>query len=304
MKISKYIEKNIPLCSHKRVLITGANSGIGFEAAKILVSKGAELIFACRNLVKAEKAKEAILKLFPSAKITVFQYDQASFASIDRFVSQIKEKYDYIDATILNAGIYHPAPNQFTADGFPLTIGTNYLGAFYFLERILPFLEKNAQGKIIFVSSLTYKFHKIKDYKFLTQEGKSTNKSYGISKICVAKLFLAYQKKTKLRVYLMHPGVASTNIFSSSDTRFPKWFMSLAHSVLPLFTHSPQKASLGIVNLVCCDHFENGTVLGPRGLGEWRGFPKKRKLPKHVFQNVDRLMEETMKIIENKEVTE
>ncbi len=299
MKISQYIEQKIPLCQNKRVLITGANSGIGFEAAKILASKGAELIFACRNMNKAQKAKDDILALYPNTSITILPYDQASFKSIDNFVSLLKEQFDYIDVLVLNAGIYHPAANLVTEDGFPLTIGTNYIGAYYFLKQVLPFLEQNENGKIVFVSSLTYKYNKIKSFECLSKK-INPHKSYGQSKICLAKLFLSCLKKTKLRVYLMHPGVASTNIFSSKDTHFPKWFMALAHKVLPLFTHSPKKAALGIVYLVSHDDLDNGLVLGPRGLFEWSGYPKKRELPRHVYKNVDALIDATEQVIKEK----
>ncbi len=299
MRVEKYVEKNIPCANGKRILITGANSGIGFAASLLFAEKGAELIFACRNRNKAEEAKKELLSKYPQTKVDIYYYDQSSFSSIESFVKQIKDNYEYLDAIVLNAGIYHPSPNQFTIDGYPLTIGTNYIGVYYFLKCIDDYLHDH-KTKIIFVSSLTYKYQKIKDYSFLIHEGKKTGKSYGISKICLAKLFIYYLKNTNFDVYLMHPGVASTNIFSSQDTKFPKWFISLAHLFLPLFTHSPKKASLGIVQLVLSKDYQRGTILGPQGLFEWCGYPKKRKLPKHIYQEVDKLIEETNKVIEVK----
>lgn len=299
MRVEKYVEKNIPRGDGKRILITGANSGIGFAASLLLAEKGAELIFACRNLDKAQAAKQELLNKYPDVKVSIYCYDQSSFASIESFVKQIKQDYEYLDAIVLNAGIYHPSSNQLTSDGYPLTIGTNYLGVYYLLKCMDDYLQ-NQKAKIIFISSLTYKYQRIKDYAFLYREGKKTGKSYGLSKICLAKLFVYYLKNTTLDVYLMHPGVASTNIFSSKDTKFPKWFISLAHLLLPLFTHSPKKASLGIVRLALSKDDQRGTVLGPRGLFEWCGYPKRRKLPKHIYQDVDKLIEETNKAIEVK----
>lgn len=299
MRVEKYVEKNIPCGNGKRILITGANSGIGFAASLLLAEKGAELIFACRNINKAQTAKKELLSKYPEAKVDIYHYDQSSFASIESFVQQIKQDYEHLDAIVLNAGIYHPSPDQLTMDGYPLTIGTNYIGVYYLLKCMSDYLQ-NQKTKIIFVSSLTYKYQKIKKYSFLYHEGKKTGKSYGVSKICLAKLFVYYLKNTTFDVYLMHPGVASTNIFSSKDTKFPKWFISLAHLLLPLFTHSPKKASLGIVQLSLSEDYQRGTILGPRGLFEWCGYPKKRKLPKHIYQDVDKLMEETKNVIEVK----
>lgn len=300
MKVEKWIDRNIPSLQGKRILITGANSGIGFEAAKIFASKGAELLLACRNAKRAEKAKEDILALYPKTKITILSYDQSSFESIDNCVASIIQQFDYIDVVVCNAGIYHPEKHLVTKDGFPLTMGTNYIGCYYFVEKLRPFLEKHPNGRIIFVSSLTYKTKKKINENILTMTEERVTESYKASKIAIAKYFSVLVSKTPLCVLMMHPGVASTNIYSSTNSHFPRWFMSLAHRVLPIFTHSPKKASLGIVLLASQENATSGTILGPRGLGEWSGFPKKRKLPKRHLQDAEQFVSFTKNLVEKK----
>lgn len=301
MKVEKWIDQNIPSLQGKRILITGANSGIGFEAAKIFASKEAELLMACRNANRAEKAKEEILSLYPKTKITILSYDQSSFESIDGCVSSIIQQFDSIDVVVCNAGIYHPEKHLTTKDGFPLTIGTNYIGCYYFVEKLRPFLEKNPNGRIIFVSSLIYKTRKKINTDVLTMTEEHATESYKASKIAIGKYFSTLISKTSLCVLMMHPGVSSTNIYSSTNSHFPRWFMALAHRVLPIFTHSPKKACLGIVLLASQKNVTSGTILGPRGLGEWSGFPKKRKLPKWHLQDAEEFVSFTKNLIKKKE---
>lgn len=90
------------------IIITGANSGLGYSATKHFLHLGMTVIMACRNLTKANEAREELLKLYPNGKIIVLPYDQADFVSIDRFVREIATNYPHFDSLILNAGIYHP----------------------------------------------------------------------------------------------------------------------------------------------------------------------------------------------------
>lgn len=296
MKCETYIEKNIPSLEGKNVLITGANSGIGFEAATIFASKGARVLLACRNEKKAEIARNKILSLYPNSQVEIYLYDQSSLTSIEKMANEIQRKETKIDVTICNAGIFHPKASSYTEDGFPLTIGTNYIGCFYLVQCLLPFLEENKEGRLIFVSSLTYRLHKKLNEKYLLEEEKNVSKSYGASKSYIVRMFLYYVEHSSLKVFLMHPGVASTNIFSSQDTKFPKWFISLAHKVLPLFTHSPKKASLGMLYLAS-NEVSSGCFVEPRGIGSWCGFPRKRKIEKAMKKDVERLYEDTQKLI-------
>ena len=88
-RIDKYIEKNIKDVTNKNIVITGANSGIGFESMMVLAKKGANVIMACRSLKRAQNAKEKVLKEYPNALIDIIEYDQSSFESIDNFINNL-----------------------------------------------------------------------------------------------------------------------------------------------------------------------------------------------------------------------
>ena len=298
MSVNKWIEKNIKSLDGKRIVITGANSGIGFEAAKICAFKGATVILACRSFERASKAVQLIKNDYPNAKLSIMIYDQSSLKSIDEFVNNLINEYEYIDALIANAGIYHPSMNQKTKDNLPLTLGVNYFGCYYLVNKLLPYLEQNENSRIILVSSLTYRFAKYKNLSFLEEDDKNVSKNYGLSKLAIAKLFIHLINNSKVKVLMMHPGISSTNIFSSSNNNFPRWFQKLAHIFLPLFTHSPHKACLGMVKLASDENIENGTYLGPRGPFGISGYPIKKRIPKRIYKDVSLFIDETNKILE------
>lgn len=293
-RIDKYIEKNIKDVTNKNIVITGANSGIGFESMMVLAKKGANVIMACRSLKRAQNAKEKVLKEYPNALIDIIEYDQSSFESIDNFINNLFKKYSKIDVLVCNAGIFHPEKGLKTKDGYPLTIGTNYIGLFYLLENI-----KNRLGntKIIIVSSVVYRYTKYKDYKFLLEENTSVFNQYKLSKTAITNYFYYLSQNTNLNIYMMHPGVSSTNIFSNPNVSYWKWFKSLAKWVMSFVVHSPKKAALGI-SLLASKDYPNHTFLGPRGIGQISGYPKVIKLKNSGKKYANELYINTKKAIE------
>ncbi len=293
-RIDKYIEKNIKDVTNKNIVITGANSGIGFESMMVLAKKGANVIMACRSLKRAQNAKDKVLKEYPNALIDIIEYDQSSFESIDNFINNLFKKYSKIDVLVCNAGIFHPEKGLKTKDGYPLTIGTNYIGLFYLLENI-----KNRLGntKIIIVSSVVYRYTKYKDYKFLLEENTSVFNQYKLSKTAITNYFYYLSQNTNLNIYMMHPGVSSTNIFSNPNVSYWKWFKSLAKWVMSVVVHSPKKAALGI-SLLASKDYPNHTFLGPRGIGQISGYPKVIKLKNSGKKYANELYINTKKAIE------
>ena len=295
-KLDRYINEKINNCNDKIVVITGANSGLGFETMRVLASKGAHIVMACRSIERASNARDKVINEFKDSKIDILEYDQSSFASIDNFIVKLKENYPYIDVLVCNAGIFHPEAGKVTKDNYPLTIGTNYLGLFYLVEKLRDnYLQKT---KLILVSSIVYKYSKIKDYKFLKEENYKAFKQYCISKLCIARYFEYLRHNTDLNVYLMHPGVSATNIFTSPTSSYKKWFKNLANKLLPLIVHSPKKAALSI-SLLSANEYDNHTFLGPRGLFEISGYPRILKLRKNGRKHYDVLFQETQNAIKD-----
>ena len=298
MKYLKWVEKNCCSLEGKNIIVTGANSGIGLELTKYLCYLGAHVIMACRSINRAENAKATILKDIPNASLEIMEYDQSDTKSIETFYSKYLEKYNSLFALVNNAGIYHPAKDSKASNGYPLTIMTNYLGGYYLSKLFLPLLEKNDDSRLVFECSIAANFNKFKSLDFLSKSMKNTNIEYNLSKLAIGKGFcyLANQGYNT-KVLMAHPGIASTNIFSSKGNSFARWFKWLATKLLPIFVHSTAKASLGLLKCVANKTIKNGTYLGPRGLLHIGGYPKTIKPSRYFQKNNDQLILETEDII-------
>ena len=187
----KWTSKNIPDLSGKVFIVTGANSGIGFEAAKEFARKGAKTILASRNLDKAKRALAKIQKEIPAATAEVMQLDLANLDSTQKFAAEFKEKYDRLDALVNNAGIMM-VPYQQTADGFESQVGTNHLGHFALTGLLHDLLSKTEGARVVNVSSNGHRFGEMDFDNFMFEDDKeySRTKAYGNSKL--ANLLFTY----------------------------------------------------------------------------------------------------------------
>lgn len=275
LKYLNYIHKNISSFENKVIVVTGANSGIGFCVATYLSYLGAKVIMACRNVDKAKAAINEIKKYVPSAQLDFIKYDQADFKSINDFAKQLKIKYLNVDGFIFNAGIFKPNNNHKTIDGYPKTIGTNYVGAFVLLSLLEKYFMSN-KTKLVFVGSIANS--KVKESEvnnIIYSDTRGLFKQYSSSKFMIMSTAYAVSCHTKLDINIFHPGVCSTNIVQG----YKHWFSNLAKVVLKIFTHSPWKASLGILKLLSIDNNEECLFCGPRGLFHIDGYPKVYQLP-------------------------
>lgn len=284
-KIREYINK-FERVEGKTYIVTGANSGLGYSTTKHLISLGGKVIMACRNLEKANHAKNDLLKIYPKAQIDILTYDQADFNSIDHFVHQVKSEYNDFSGLVLNAGLFHPKKAMLTKDGYPLTIGTNYVGVFYLLMKLHEdhFFEQLIDRRIIFVGSLSWSKVKSNHIEHILKNNPpSSIKEYAQSKTLLGAL--AYQLSRHnnndtlyfpphVKALLMHPGVVATNIVSSKESSYPQWFSSLAMKALGLFVPSSDKASLGIMKLLLNKNISEDKIVVPRGLFHISGYPK------------------------------
>lgn len=294
----------------KTIIITGANSGLGFSATKHFVHLGHPVIMACRNLSKGEEAKQNLLKLYPAANLVLLPFDQADFHSIDHFVEVIKTKFPLFHGLVLNAGVYHPKKGLVTAQGYPLTVGTNYLGVYYLLKKMsehhlfIPTIEQ----RIVFVGSLSWYNIKINHKKeFLTSFKQGPTSDYCRSKTAIGALsyYLSHHPEESfipkhVKVHIMHPGVTATNIVASTSSSFPGWFTKIAHDALYLFTHHPDIASLGIIKAMLGANVSEDKVFVPRGLFHISGYPKAIDYPKNLTRHVRPLITLTEEVIKEK----
>ncbi|MCG9491560.1 SDR family NAD(P)-dependent oxidoreductase [Acinetobacter pittii] len=225
--------------SNKRILITGANGGIGLATAKELVQNGADVILACRNLVKATEAQAELQALNHAVKVDVIALDLNSLLSVKTAADLVKERYGSIDVLINNAGIFVKELNN-TEDGYEQQFGVNYLGPFLLTQLLLPLLQQAEDGRIIHLSSISHWFGSIRPETFRQSSGKyHPLAAYGQSKLANLLFSNALARQLEgstVTSNALHPGGVDSDIYRD----LPK----LQYAVLRHFlisTHRPAK---------------------------------------------------------------
>ena len=280
----------------KTVLVTGANSGIGFKTAETAVYLGAKVILACRNTERAGAAKTALLRDWPEASVDVRKLDLADLSSVEAFVETIRREAADIDVFVNNAGVFHQ-PGRKTADGFELVLGTNYIGVYALSERILPYLA-SLPHEVFYINtiSLVHKTAGRIDYDDFWFEKHYRNISvYARSKLCLAKYTYALAQRyrdTGVRVVMNHPGIAATplglNAYGFRDSGLIRF--------LSRFFNSPEKSSLSVAYILSYSP-EPGSITGPARLfGGW-GYPRQNRVLKKVKTGADELIRFTDGVI-------
>ena len=294
MSISKQTVKWLNANCHtsikgKTVLVTGANSGVGFKTAEIAAYLGANVILVCRSLGKAAAARDALLREYPKASVRVLPLDLADLRSIDAFAETLRQQQIDVDAFVNNAGTFHH-PGQTTADGFDLVIGTNYLGVCELSEKVLPYLATLPHA-VVYVNtvSIIVRVAREPDYEdFYCQKHPGRFSIYGRSKLCLAKYTYALAEKyaqTNVRVLMNHPGATITPLGLNA---FGKWVSCLAKFVRPL-TNSPEKSALSL-SYILSHEVPAGAIVGPtNGFGIW-GYPKENRVPRKVKTGAEALI--------------
>ncbi len=213
--VKGWTAEQVPDQSGKTIVITGANSGIGFETARVLAERGARLIMAVRRLDAGEEAAAAIRSENPPAEVIVVECDLASLTSIERFAGRIADTLGPVDVLINNAGIM-AVPYGTTVDGHERQFGTNHLGHFALTGRLLPQVLESENARIVTVSSDAHRYGRI-DPDSLNGDRYRRWGAYGRSKL--ANLLFAYELDRKARSahaslisVACHPGYAATNL--------------------------------------------------------------------------------------------
>lgn len=208
--------------SKETAIITGANSGLGFELASQLAAKGFLVIMACRNIANGKLASDRIQKAYPNAKISVEALDLSDFSSIRDFAKRIAIKYRDISLLVNNAGIFN-VPYSKTKDGNENIFQTNYLGPFLLTALLFPLLEKAKSSRVVTVSSYSANMGKLA-LSHLQMDEKDYDQSMAYYNSKLANLMFTMDLHRRLQSngshvvsVAAHPGYVSTNIFNRSS---------------------------------------------------------------------------------------
>ena len=269
MRNNEWNAENIPDQGGTVVAVTGSSSGIGYETARVLANKNAEVIIAVRNLEKGHTAAQKIKSQYQKANVKVMRLDLADLSSVERFAEEFKSKYPRLDRLINNAGVMVP-PYSKTVDGFELQFGTNHLGHFALTAGLMSLLQETKGSRIVNVASSAEKFGRL-DFDDLTWEKRQYKawRAYADSKI--ANLYFTYELNRRLKgsgseviITAAHPGWTATELQRhASITGFLNAFLSqdISMGALPTLRAAYDKEAHG------------GEYYGPSGFMELRGYP-------------------------------
>ncbi len=275
----------IPDLSALRAVVTGANSGVGFEAARELLRHGAQVILACRSPEKAEAARAVLQRDMPCCRADVRLLDLASLASVREFAAAVEGPLQLL---INNAGVM-AIPRRTTQDGFEMQIGTNHLGHFALTGLLLPNVLEAAQQaragsdgwppRIVTVSSQAHRIGRLNLTDINSERSYDKWAAYGQSKL--ANLLFMHELDARLRAagvsalsVACHPGYAATNLQAvgpqMEGAGFTGWVIDLGNQLL---AQSAAAGALPTLFAACAPAVHSGEYFGPSGLLGMRGRP-------------------------------
>ena len=256
------------------MLITGANSGIGFEAARTMAQAGATVLLGCRNPDKAVSALDRIHTAVADANISLLQLDLADLSSVRSAAVTVTDTVGRLDVLINNAGVM-ALPRQATADGFEMQFGTNHLGHFALTGLLIDKLNATPGARVVCVSSQAHRMGRINFDDLDASRGYHRWLRYGQSK--VANLLFTFELQRRLEslghstiAVACHPGGSATDLARNAGVVM-KFFQPIADRVM-------QPAAMGALPTLRAatdPAVVGGDYYGPDGLGQTTGFPVK-----------------------------
>ena len=271
---AKWTAADVPDQTGRVAVVTGGNSGIGYEAAAVLAGKGAHVVVAVRNLDKGKEAARRIEQRHPGADVTLTELDLSSLASVRKAADTLRAVYPRIDLLVNNAGVMYP-PKQTTSDGFELQFGTNHLGHFALTGLLLDHLLPVEGSRVVTVASIAHNIQGDIHFDDLQWE-RSYNRvaAYGQSKL--ANLMFTYELRRRLTAkgaptiaVAAHPGVSNTELMRHIPGSGLPGFSLLAG----LVTNSPPVGALGTLRAATDPAVQGGQYYGPSGFRELVGHP-------------------------------
>lgn len=263
-----WTEQHVPDQTGRVAVVTGANTGLGFETARVLAEHGAHVVLAVRDV---EKGKQAAARM--SGDVSVQALDLTSLASVRSAAADLRAAHPRIDLLVNNAGVMY-TPRQTTADGFELQLGTNHLGHFALTGLLLDRLLEVPGSRVVTVSSIAHRVEAAIHFDDLQWERSYDRRAaYGQAKL--ANLMFTYELQRRLAPHgttistAAHPGLSRTELARNAPTalRLPLTWLS------PLF-QSPAMGALPTLRAATDPAVTGGQYYGPGGRREIRGYPR------------------------------
>ncbi len=279
---SEWTEDNIPDLEGKTAIVTGANSGLGFEGVKMLAENNARVVMACRSIERGKEAKEKIESELEDADLEVKKLDLASLESVNKFAEEFKANNDELDILCNNAGVM-AIPREETEDGFEKQFGVNHLGHFSLTAKLMSALKEADNPRVVNQSSGIHTRGELNFDDLMHEESYEPMQVYGDSKL--ANILFTYELDRKIKEnglemksIAVHPGYAATNL----QTRGPekegstvkKYFMKAMNKVV---AQSAEKGALPMIYAATSEKAKSGDYIGPGGFQNMRGYPEKQE---------------------------
>lgn len=270
-----FSEADVPDQSGRTVLVTGANTGIGFEAARVLAGRGARVLLGCRSAQKAAAARDRIHGLHPKADLEVLQLDLGSLASVRNAAAQAAREAR-LDLLINNAGIMVP-PREETAEGFESQFGVNHLGHFALTGLLLEKLAASPGSRVVTVSSNAHRFGTMDFEDVNAVRSYSRQARYGMSKL--ANMLFSNELQRRLEAsgaqtlaVACHPGISDTEL----SRHFPAW-LAVLFAPVRLLTQSPAMGAMPTLRAATDPGVSGGEYYGPGRGFEMVGPPVRQR---------------------------
>jgi NAD(P)-dependent dehydrogenase (short-subunit alcohol dehydrogenase family) len=281
MPTTRWTADDVPDQTGKIIIVTGGNSGIGYEAARVLARKGAHVVLACRDPGKAQAAIEGIERdAAAPASVEALPLDLADLASVRAFAAAYRARHAKLDVLCNNAGVM-ALPHRKTADGFEMQIGTNHLGHFALTGLLLEPLRATGGSRVVTVSSGAHRMGTIHFDDLNWERGYRRWGAYGQSKL--ANLLFMRELERRLAAagggaisVACHPGYAATNLQAAGPrmegSSLLEWLADLGNRLL---AQSAAMGALPTLYAATAPDVRGGDYIGPDGFGEFTGHPKK-----------------------------
>jgi NAD(P)-dependent dehydrogenase (short-subunit alcohol dehydrogenase family) len=272
--MTKWTAADIPDQTGRTAVITGANTGLGYETAAALAGRGARVVLGVRNLEKGRQAVARIAAATPGAEVELQELDLTSLESVRAAAAQLRSGHDRIDLLINNAGVMH-TPKSTTKDGFELQFGTNHLGHFAFTGLVLDRLLPVAGSRVVTVSSIGHRIRAAIHFDDLQWDRRySRVGAYGQSKL--ANLLFTYELQRRLAPHgttiavAAHPGGSNTELMRN----LPRPITAASALLVEPLMQGADLGALPTLRAATDPGVLGGQYFGPDGFQEIRGYPK------------------------------